>query len=234
MQHSKQRNNVISMPKVHMASYIEFCAIIRRENIGTLSEYDSFVRSENPDAKTLPKQPQVHYKKDGYTTFDLAAGIAGNVYDGISISEAKELAKIHDLKSPTEWRAAVIKGLFDAPLHPSKIPGFSNNKNFFGINKSNDFCTDLLEAAKIARTIGGLFTSRDWVNLCSKGKRPKSLPSNPSVYYRKQWFELKKVYNLPATYSFWQFFFSEQDSKISEASKDLQFSTSDSLRAPHR
>ncbi|WP_220770990.1 hypothetical protein, partial [Shewanella sp. MBTL60-007] len=168
------------------------------------------------------------------TSFDLAAGIAGNIYDGISISEAKELVKVHNLKSPTEWRAAVIKGLFDAPLHPSKIPGFSNNKNFFGLKKTNDFCTDLIEAAKIARGIGGLFTSRDWVTLCSRGKRPKSLPSNPSVYYRKQWSEIKKVYNLPATYSFWQFFFLDDDTKISETSKDLQFSASDSLRAPLR
>ena len=142
----------------------------------------------------IPASPNVAYAGKGWTSWSdwLGTGRVRSNGDFLPYDEARDFVRALGLKSTKEWLDYCRSGkrLLNIPSNPQKAyagKGWTNRRDWLGTGNTKNSSLPFEEARAFVRGLG-LKGGTEWKAYCKSGKKPVTIPSNPStVYAGKGW-----------------------------------------------
>jgi superfamily II DNA or RNA helicase len=177
--------------KRRFRNYRDAAKYIRSLGLKNFKEWQRYAKSADrpPD---IPAGPAQYYKDKGWVNLGDWLGTkrsANKDKKFLSYTAAKNIVQKQNLTSETEWRKYCRAGQRpnDIPSSPHvhyKNRGWVSWSEWLGTARRRQFM-EFPSARAYARSLG-LKTSRDWLVFSKSGKRPRDIPSKPSVFYRDE------------------------------------------------
>ena len=164
-------------------------------NLKDITEWNEYCKSGNkPD--DIPSDPENIYKNKEWKTMKhwLNTKSPGTfpTFDE-AVTEARKLAKIHNLTGITDWRlaceGAIIINLPSAPYiqyrKEWKGIGYWLGTGKPQVNPPLRVHRSFKEARDFVRSLG-LKNLQEWQDYCKSGNKPDDIPSTPQNVYKKR------------------------------------------------
>jgi superfamily II DNA or RNA helicase len=145
----------------------------------------------------IPSNPASVYKNNGWHDLGdwLGSGRMSNIgREYMGFEEAREIVRSLKLKNQKEWVkfCKSEKRPQNIPSNPNVVfreTGWTNWGDWLGTGKVAASNLDFMSFTKARMMIHELKLKsfKDWLKWCKSGARPKSIPSNPSRFYKSEW-----------------------------------------------
>jgi hypothetical protein len=167
---------------------------VRKLNLKNFTEWKLYCKSGNkPD--DIHSNPNRSYKKNfkGYGDWLGTGTVATQDKIFLPFTEAREFARVLNLKSKTEWEEYYKSGNKpdDIPAAPNQTykKDFKGWGDFLGTGTVATFnrqYRSFTEAREFARVLN-LNNFKDWEEYCKSGNKPDDIPTNPSRTYKNEY-----------------------------------------------
>ncbi|MGC2383122.1 MAG: integrase repeat-containing protein, partial [Nitrososphaeraceae archaeon] len=175
-------------------SFDEAKKIVKSMRIRSRSEWMKFCKS-GAKTVTIPANPTQVYKKEwkGWGDWLGTGRIADHIKEFWSFEKSKKYVHSLRLKKRKDWKEFCESGNKPAsiPAYPQgtyskEWKGWGDWLGTYTTSTHERKHMIYVEAKKYVAKCG-IKSRTEWSKFCRSGKKPASIPSNPSIVYKKEW-----------------------------------------------
>ena len=172
-------------------SYNQAKKIVRKLDIKSIKDWNIIYQKKIKKKYLIPQSPQISYKKIWKGWFDFTGNeIVANkdLYKNkLPFKKVKEFVRLNNINSKDEWYKLKLPTNIPRSVDRLYKDEWNGWHKFFGreTKRIRKKFVKFLKAKKIVKRLR--FNGQNDYKKYFKIKKPQGLPSNPHIYYKKEW-----------------------------------------------